>query len=129
MFVWETAALTALVLMLPTVVRLFFDLDSGRKWLRFASKLLLGLGVGLGIYSILLSTDILIQLFQLTFGIAVYAGIAYRKSKNPYPECGPCSYNPSRVCPGIGPFYGIDILNTVPMADTDQFRLNSRDSA
>ena len=112
---WLFLVSISILLFLPSIIRLFIYVPSRMKTMRFFSKVFLGLAVGLGLYTIIIANNIIIMSLQVIFGLVLYIKMAVQRSNDPNPECGPCNFNPSPVCPGMSPFYdhNIDISLTV----------------
>ena len=105
---WEFLIFIGLVLYIPTILRLlnlpFFN--SSRKDLRIFFRLLLGLGVTIGLVSIFKAPNYLLSGIQILLGIGLYFGIGIKRalSKDLWMECEECTFSPSPYCPGFIPF-------------------------
>lgn len=107
-FVWEILVFIALILYTPTILRLLnFPLfNSSRKSFRFIYRFLLGLGVSVGFFSILIVPNFFLGIFQFFLGVCLYLSIGIKRilSKDVWNECKNCSFSPSPDCPGFIPF-------------------------
>lgn len=110
---WGFLVVISLFFFFPTVIRFFIVIPSKRKVLRFVSKIFLGLGVGIGFYSIIIAPNLIYSILQVLFGLVIYIGMAHQRSNDPYPECDPCQFNPSPVCPGMISFYDYELSLTL----------------
>ena len=104
---WNLAIEVFFVCMIPTFIRFFITIPKKMKLLRFATRFLLGLAVGIGLFSLEIAPNVFLLILQLFIGILIYLLLARQRAKDPYPECIPCSFNPSKACPGSSIFYGL----------------------
>lgn len=102
---WFFLFSVSILFLSPSIVRLFIYVPTRLKTLRFLTKVFLGLAVGIGLYTVIITENIFFMGFQLLFGLILYIIMAYQRLNDSYPECGPWSYNPSPVCPGMNSFY------------------------
>ena len=102
---WVFLVSVSIVFFSPSIIRLFIYVPTRLKTLRFLTKIFLGLAVGIGLYTVIIAENIFIMSFQLLFGLVLYIILTYQRLNDSYPECGPCNYYPSPVCPGMSTFY------------------------
>ncbi len=106
---WFTLVGIATVLLLPTIFQLikipFFS--SEQKSFRFLFRWLLGIGVAIGLLSIVKAPHVLIGSIQFILGFGLYLGIGINRirSKDMWIECQNCTYIMSTGCPGFAPFH------------------------
>ncbi|MHA1971776.1 MAG: hypothetical protein ACTSW1_02215 [Candidatus Hodarchaeales archaeon] len=106
---WETLIAIATFLYLPTILRLVNTplFNSDKRGPRFLYRLLLGVGVGIGIVSIMKAPNVFIGIVQIILGLGLYLGISLKRIffKDFYKECEDCTFSPSSECPGFAPFH------------------------
>ncbi len=108
-FDWFSLVSIATIFALPTIFRLLKIplFVSAKKSLRFLFRWLLGIGVSIGLISVIRAPNLVIGLVQFVLGFGLYLGIAFNRirSKDMWTECQNCSHTMSLDCPGFAPFY------------------------
>ncbi|MHA1226743.1 MAG: hypothetical protein ACTSPV_08395 [Candidatus Hodarchaeales archaeon] len=106
---WETLIAIATILYLPTILRLINIplFNSDKRGLRFSYRMMLGVGVGVGVISILKAPNVFVGFIQIILGLGLYLGISLKRIifKDFYRECEDCTFSPSSKCPGFAPFH------------------------
>lgn len=106
---WFTLVGIATAIFLPTIFRLmkipFFS--SEKKGIKFLFRWLLGIGIAIGLVSIVKAPHVLIGLIQFILGFGLYLGIGLNRirSKDMWIECQDCTDVMSINCPGFSPFH------------------------
>ena len=119
---WNLAVILSLLFLVPTCIRFILIIPKKMKMLRLLTRLLLGFAIGIGLYSLTIVPNILLLVLQLLLGIVIYILLAIQRTRNPYPECLPCIYNPSKACPGLSPFF--NLYELLYGSEYDSFDLN-----
>ncbi len=108
---WLGLVSLAILLYLPTMLRLvnipLFN-SSSRK-LRIIFRGLLGIGIAIGILSIIRAPSLEIQFFQVFIGLLFYGIISYVRVKKGPKEwdvlCETCTFTRNTNCPGMNPLF------------------------
>lgn len=106
---WFGLVIVATIMASPTILRLmnipFFK--SQDKLPRFIFRWLLGIGVIIGLVSIIKAPNVFIGLGQLILGAGLYLGISLNRirSKDLWNGCQDCTFTISPDCPGLSPYY------------------------
>jgi uncharacterized membrane protein len=108
---WLELIILAIILYLPTMLRLadVRGFNSSNRKLRISFRGLLGVGIAVGIYSILFAPSFEIQALQILIGMAFYTLITFQRIKNGTGKwdalCDTCSFNRNANCPGMEPLF------------------------
>ena len=108
---WIELIILAILLYLPTMLRLAKVLifDSTNRKLRIGFRGLLGLGIAVGLYSIIVAPYFEIQLLQVLIGVTFYGIITIKRIKNGTKEwdalCETCTFSRNAQCPGMEPLF------------------------
>ncbi|MHA2388141.1 MAG: DUF2085 domain-containing protein [Candidatus Hodarchaeales archaeon] len=108
---WGELIILAIILYLPTMLRLthISAFDSSNRKLRISFRGSLGVGIAVGIYSIIKAPSFEIQVIQVLIGIVFYGIISYKRIKSGTKEwdalCDTCSFNRNTACPGMEPLF------------------------
>ena len=105
---WFILICIATIMALPTIFRLIKLplFTSSNKGVKFLFRWLLGIGVAIGLVSIVKAPHVMIGSLQFILGFGLYLGIALNRirSKDMWNECQDCTYTMSLDCPGFMPF-------------------------
>lgn len=105
---WPIMVFIASLLFIPSILRIlsFPYFNSKNRLPRFFFRLLLGIGVTIGLVSITIAPDAIIAISQLGLGLGLYAAISVKRamSKDAWTECSECTFIMTSTCPGFAPF-------------------------
>ena len=110
-FKWIELIILAILFFFPTIFRLvdlpFFN--SFNRKVRFSFRGLLGIGIAVGIYSIIKAPSFEMQIFQVILGILFYGILSFKRYKTGTEEwdslCETCSFTRNTKCPGMEPLF------------------------
>ncbi len=108
-FSWFELIVLAFILWIPTLLRLgnlmFFN--TARKGYKFVFRVLLGVGIAVGVYSIFIAPSLIIQITQILIGILFYSGLTINRIRKGPQEwdrlCEACTFTRNNYCPGLKP--------------------------
>ena len=108
---WEGLIILAIIFYLPTMLRLanMRGFNSSNRKLRITFRGSLGIGIVVGLYSIVIAPSFEIQLLQVLIGIVFYSVISYKRIKSGTADwdtlCVTCTFTRNSSCPGMEPLF------------------------